>query len=259
MNLVIVKDYQAVSKAAAKLLAEYVGNNPKSCVCLPTGGSVEGVYQELTERIRLKNISFADITVFNMDEYATLSKDDPNSYYYFLKKHLYDKIDIKSENANALTADGSDLQKACQEYTKSIEAAGGFDFTLLGIGSDGHIAFNMPGDTYHMDTHLVDLSAETIQANSRFFDDISQVPKQAITIGVGTIMKSKKIALVANGKAKAKALAAWLNNRVIDPKLPASILWLHQDLTIIIDEEAASELTCSQSAEQCTCELRISA
>lgn len=242
LKISIVKDYKAISEVTAKLVADYVSGNPECRLCLPTGGSVEGTYQELANLAKAENISFANVTAFNMDEYATLGKDNPNGYYYFMKKHLYEKIDINLENTNGLEGDAADLQEACRAYTKKVEDIGGFDFTLLGIGADGHIAFNMPADVYHMDTHLEDLSEETILANSRFFEEESQVPKQAITIGVGMIMNSKKIVLIASGKAKAKALASWLNNRTMTPHLPASILWLHPDVTVILDEDAASEL-----------------
>lgn len=242
MKISIVKDYKAVSEVTAGIVANYVRYNPGCRLCLPTGGSVEGTYQELVNLTKAENISFADVTAFNMDEYATLGKDNPNGYYYFMKKHLYEKVDIKLENTHGLEADKADLQEACRAYTKKIEDIGGFDCTLLGIGSDGHIAFNMPAGVYHVDTHLENLSEETIQANSRFFENANQVPKQALTIGIGMIMNSKKIVLIASGKAKAKALASWLNNRIITPRFPASILWLHPNLTVIIDVEAASEL-----------------
>lgn len=242
MKLSVVKDYQAVSKSAARLIADQVRDNPGCNLCLSTGGSVVGAYEELAGLSKAEGISFANVHAYTMDDYATLRRDDPNSFYYFMKEHVYDKVDIKLENTNAPKADAPDLEEACRAFTKQVADAGGFDMILLGIGADGHIAFNMPADVFTLDTHLENLSEDTIQANARFFDSAEAVPRQAITVGVGMIMDSKRVVLIANGKAKADALAAWLDNRTITPRLPASILWLHPDVTVILDEEAAGGL-----------------
>lgn len=243
MKITIVKDYAAASETAGKLMSDFVKANPSCNLCLPTGSTPEGPFEVLVRNAKAENISFANVKGFNMDEYAGLGRDDPNGYYYFVKQRIYDHLNIPPENTDAPEADAADLQAACDAYTKRVAAAGGFDFTLLGIGTDGHIAFNMPADVFHLNTHLEDLSEETIEANARFFDDPDQVPKQAITSGVGMLFSSKVIVLVACGKSKAKIMAEWLNNPVMDPHLPASILHLHPNCTVIMDEEAASEVT----------------
>jgi glucosamine-6-phosphate deaminase len=242
MKLVLTQDYKTMSRQAAEMLAEQIVQKPRSVLCLPTGGSVEGTYAELCAILHEKNISMAEIQAFNMDEYASLARDDVNSYYFFMKKHLYSKTDIHLSQTYSPEATAEDLQQACRDYTEKIRAVGGFDFTLLGIGTDGHIAFNMPRERLHLDTHVETLSQETIDANARFFHSVEDVPKQALSIGVGTIFQSKRIVLVANGSAKAPILKRLFQKRVLDPMLPASVLWLHPDVTVILDQQAAAEI-----------------
>ena len=242
MKKIITKDYLSMSEMAARAMLDFVKANPNANLCLPTGGSVEGTYNKLCEYAKAENISFKNIAAYNMDEYVTLSKNDESGYYFFLNKYVYSKVDIDLRNTFSPQADAENLQKACSDYTEKVNKLNGFDFTLLGIGSDGHVAFNMPKRSLYLDTHIEDLSKETIQANARYFDSISKVPTQAITIGVGIIMRSKKILLVASGKAKAKVLGDLFKNRVLKTELPASVLWMHPDVTFILDEEAASEI-----------------
>lgn len=243
MNIEVVSNYEEMSAKAARLLVDFVKNNPKANLCLPTGGSVEGTFDKLCEYAKAENVSFGGISSYNMDEYATLSKTNENGYYFFLNKYVYSRVDIDVKNTYAPKADSSDLQGACNEYTERIKKLNGFDFILLGIGADGHIAFNMPKpDKLCLDTHIEDLTEDTINANSRFFDNIFDVPHQALTIGVGLIMQSKKIVLVASGKGKSAAIGRFLNNRVLDTMLPASVLWLHPDVTLILDSDAASDV-----------------
>ncbi len=243
MNIEVVSNYEKMSAEAARLLVDFVKANPNANLCLPTGGSVEGTFDKMCELARAEGVSFRGISSYNMDEYATLSKTNENGYYYFLNKFVYSRVDIDVKNTYAPEADAADLQAACDAYTERVRALGGFDFILLGIGSDGHIAFNMPKlDKLCLDTHIEDLTEDTIKANARFFSHISEVPRQAVTIGVGLIMQSKKIVLVASGAGKAAAIGRFLNNRVLDPMLPASVLWLHPDVTLILDEAAAGEV-----------------
>jgi len=242
MKLIITNDYASMSQKAARILATFIAEHPNANLCLPTGGSVEGTYLELCELLKNENISMADVTAFNMDEYAPLSRENPNSYYYFMKKHLYSKTDIDLARTYSPNAVSPDLVQACADYTNFVKTSGGFDFTLLGIGSDGHIAFNMPHDQLYLDTHIEHLSEETIIANSRFFDSVDEVPKKAVSIGIRMIMKSRKIVLVASGSAKASILGRMFNERMLDPNVPASMLWLHPDVTFILDEAAAAQI-----------------
>lgn len=249
MKIIITKNYTSMSNMTGRLIADYIKENPNANMCLPTGGSVEGTYEYMCDYVNKEGISLLGITAFNMDEYATLGKENENGYYYFLNKYVYSNTDIDIKNTYAPEADNPDLNKACSDYTELVNQQGGFDFTLLGIGGDGHIAFNMPREALYLDTHIEDLSEETIQANSRFFDNEKDVPQQAVSIGVGMIMKTKKIVLVANGKKKAKVLGEMFNNRRLDPLNPATVLWMHPDVTLILDEEAASEIDTSKIAQ----------
>ncbi len=242
MKKIIVDNYEQMSEVNARILADFVKKNPKSNICLPTGGSVVGSYVKLCEYVKNENISFKNINSYNMDEYVTLSKTDENSYYYFLNKHVYRNVDIDISNTFTPKADAKDLQKACEEYTERIDKIGGFDYIMLGIGTDGHIAFNMPNPVLSLDTHIEKLTEETINANVRFFEDTQIVPRQAISIGIGMIFKSKKIVLVASGEAKSDIIGRFLNNNVLNPEIPASILWLHNNVTIILDKDAACKI-----------------
>ncbi len=243
MKTIIVENYDEMSKLSAKMLADCITEQPAANICLPTGGSVDGTYEELCALTKKEKISFKDIHSYNMDEYVGLSKTNDQGYYYYLNDKVYSKTDINIQNTFSPDACATNLQTACKEYTDKIKNLNGFDYILLGIGTDGHIAFNMPKeDCLDLDTHIEDLTQETINANARFFNSTDEVPKQAMTIGVGLILESKKIVLVASGKAKADAIAQFLNRRVADPKLPASMLWFHKDVTIILDKEAASKL-----------------
>ena len=242
MKIIIEKDYTILSKTAGKAVSAYINENPDAKICFPTGGSVEGTYKYMCDYLEKNNISMANIKAFSMDEYATLSKDNENGYYYFLNRHIYSKTDINSRNTFAPEADSDDLPAACDNYTKLVEGQGGFDFILLGIGCDGHIAFNMPGKKLYLDTHIEDLTEETIDANARFFENREDVPRQAVSIGIGMIMNARKIILVASGKGKADTLGRMFNNRQFDPMLPASALWMHPDITFLFDEDAASEI-----------------
>ncbi len=242
MKIIETKNFDTMSALAADVLLNVVKDNPNANICVPTGGTVEGTYEILTKRANEEGVSFKGITSFSMDEYATFGKDNPDGYYYFVNKRFYSKVDIDKANTHVPQGDAADLEKAAAEYTKKVEEAGGFDFILLGIGHDGHVAFNMPRATLQLDTHVEDLSPETIAANARFFDSENSVPRQALTIGVGMITRAKKIVLIASGKSKSAIIGRLVNQRCLDPMLPASVLWLHNDATLIIDEEAASEI-----------------
>ena len=191
---------------------------------------------------REENLDFSKVVTFNLDEYYGLTPDNPQSYNYFMFENLFNHVNIQKENVHIPDGRASDIENYCKEYDNQIEKYGGIDLQLLGIGVNGHIGFNEPAEELIVGTHLTDLTEDTIKANSRFFDSADQVPTKAITMGIGSIMKAKKIMLLASGKGKAEIMAKLLNNNLVTTTNPASLLMLHQDVTIIMDEEAASQL-----------------
>ncbi|WP_291578559.1 glucosamine-6-phosphate deaminase [Clostridium sp. UBA6640] len=241
MQIIKVKDYKELSRKAASILASQLILKPKSIIGLATGSTPIGTYEEL---IRLYNegfISFSDVITFNLDEYCGLESNDTNSYYNFMKTKLFNHIDIKKENINIPDGLAEDIQNECECYEEKIEKSGGIDVQLLGIGRNGHIGFNEPSSKFESKTFLVNLDEDTIEANSRFFDNIEDVPRQAVSMGIRTIMSSKKILLLANGEEKAEIVYKAIYGDII-PEVPASILQLHPDVTIIVDEKAGSYL-----------------
>ena len=242
MRLIIVKDADELSGLVARELVDHIEHHPASNVCLPTGGTVTQTYARFCELVRDAEIPVLGIRFFGMDEYVPLHRDDPHSFYRYLHLNVYEKLGIAPGHTARPAADAPDLAAACRDYTKLVADAGGFDLTLLGVGTDGHIAFNMPAAALHLDTHPEDLSEETRQANARFFDRLEDVPHQAITIGIGMILASKRIVFAASGASKAPVLRRFLSNRLYDPQLPVSALWLHADTTLVLDVAAASEL-----------------
>ncbi|MCM1143625.1 MAG: glucosamine-6-phosphate deaminase [Blautia sp.] len=240
MRIVRAKDYQDMSRKAANILSAQVIMKPDCVLGLATGSTPIGTYAQLVEWYRKGDLDFSGVTTVNLDEYKGLTKENDQSYYYFMNKHLFDKVNI--DKSRTFLPDGTepDSDKACQDYDRMIEAAGGVDIQLLGLGHNGHIGFNEPGDEFKVKTHCVDLSESTIKANQRFFASIEDVPRQAYTMGIQTIMQAKKILVVVSGKDKA-AIVKEAFFGAITPKVQASILQLHSDVTIVADEAALSE------------------
>ena len=239
MKVIIVKNYDEVSEKAFEVMKEYL--KPGKVLGLATGSSPIGLYKKMIEYN--KQVSYKDITTFNLDEYVNLPLEHPESYYSFMHTNLFDHVDIKEENIHIPSGLGDNIEEKCKEYDKDIEKAGGVDVQLLGLGADGHIGFNEPGTPFDSGTHVTGLADQTIKDNARFFDfDMSKVPTQACTQGIGTIMKAKNILLIATGANKAQAVKDMLEGPV-DEKCPASILQKHPNVTIIVDEPAASLLT----------------
>ncbi|MEW9094267.1 MAG: glucosamine-6-phosphate deaminase [Clostridiaceae bacterium] len=239
MEIIKVKDYKELSRKASSILASQLILKPKSVLGLATGSTPIGTYEEL---IRLYNegvISFSNVITFNLDEYCELESNDINSYCNFMKTKFFSHIDIREENIHIPNGLAKDIQKECEDYEKEIKKSGGIDIQLLGIGRNGHIGFNEPSFKFESKTFLVNLDEDTIKANSRFFNSIEDVPRQAISMGIKTIMSSKKILLLANGEEKAEILYRVIYGDII-PQVPASILQLHPDVTIIVDEKAGS-------------------
>lgn len=238
MKFIIEKDYDKMSRSAADIFAEHIEQNPSCVLGLATGSTPEGLYACLVKDCSDGKISFSDVTTFNLDEYCDLPVENEQSYRYFMNFNLFDHVDIAKNRTNLPCGINAD-DETCKNYEQAIEDEGGIDIQLLGIGHNGHIGFNEPSDSFSVITNLVDLKDSTIEANSRFFDDISDVPKRAITMGIGTIMKARKVVVVANGQGKAEIVKKAFFGPVV-PEVPASVLQLHPDVTVVLDDEAAS-------------------
>ena len=236
MKLTVTNSYEKLSELAAEYIAAQVILKPDSVLGLATGSSPVGVYKCLVEKFNNGCLDFSDVISINLDEYVGLDGSHEQSYRYFMQDHLFNYVNIKPENTFVPNGCASDLAAECSEYDARVTRLGGIDLQLLGIGPDGHIGFNEPDDHFTAETHVVDLLPSTIEANSRFFSSIDEVPKQAVSMGMGSIMKAKKILLIANGKAKKDVLMEALNGK-ITPNLPASLLQLHRDVTVIFSEE----------------------
>lgn len=241
MNVIIAESYEEMSKIAAKEIAKLVYIKPDAILGLATGSTPEGVYKELINLNKESRIDFSKVTSYNLDEYKGLSGDHPQSYRYFMDSKLFNHINIAKDKTHVLSGVSKDIEKECMEYDDAIEADGGIDLQLLGIGVNGHIGFNEPSDYLNMNTHLTKLSEDTIKANSRFFNSFKEVPTEAITMGLGSIMKAKKIILLASGEKKAEIIAKLVEEK-ISTKIPASLLQVHPDVLVIIDKAAASLL-----------------
>lgn len=237
MNIIIAKDYNEMSKKAANIVAGQIYLKPESVIGLATGSTPLGMYRELIKMYKEEDLSFSKVVTFNLDEYIGLPEKDVNSYHYYMKENFFKYIDIKSENIHIPDGNAENIDMECNEYENKIKAAGGIDLQVLGIGKNGHIGFNEPDVRFETATHKVKLDKETIQANSRFFSNINDVPRYAISMGIKTIMLARKILLLANGEEKADALYKAVKGPVT-PDVPASILQLHQDVVIIADEAA---------------------
>lgn len=235
MNI-IIKDKQEIDELVAQEILNLVHQKPNCILGLATGSSPLGVYKKLVEAYENHQVSFKEVKSFNLDEYVGLDENHPQSYRYFMNHNLFDHIDIKKENTHVPTGIGN-LADHCQNYDEQILAAGGIDLQLLGIGSDGHIAFNEPDTPFDSLTHIAKLAHSTIVDNSRFFASIDEVPVEAVTMGLQSIMRAKKILLIATGANKADAIYRLLHDPISEA-LPCSILKNHPDATIYVDEDA---------------------
>ena len=241
MRILEAKNYEEMSALAAGIIGAQVLLQPRCVLGLATGSSPIGTYKGLVERYKAGKISFAGVTTVNLDEYKGLSGAHDQSYRYFMNTHLFDHVNIDKNRTFVPDGLATDPEKACAEYNANIIKQGGIDLQLLGIGRNGHIGFNEPSDHFENETHCVDLTETTIQANKRFFDSEKDVPKQAYTMGIGTIMRCRKILVVVSGKDKAEILKQVIQGPVT-PEVPGSILQFHPDCTIIADEAALSEM-----------------
>lgn len=241
MKIVRAKDYADMSRKAANLISAQVILKPDCVLGLATGSTPIGAYKQLSEWYQKGDVDFSQVSTYNLDEYRGLSHDDPQSYHYFMRDNFFNHINIDIDNTHVPDGANPDAAAACAEYDAMVAAAGYPDLQLLGIGNNGHIGFNEPSGVFYKGTHVVDLTDSTIDANKRFFEHREDVPKQAITLGMGGIMSARKVIMLAFGKGKADAVRAMVNGE-IDPKCPASILQLHRNVTVLLDCEAAAEL-----------------
>lgn len=241
MKLYRANDYKDMSRKAANIISAQVIMKPDCVLGLATGSTPIGTYQQLIEWYNKGDLDFADVKTANLDEYKGLPRDNDQSYYYFMYNNLFKDININLDNTNIPNGMEPDSDKECSRYDKVIEELGGVDLQLLGLGHNGHIGFNEPDDTFAKGTHCVDLQESTIEANKRFFADINDVPRQAYTMGIRTIMQARKILLVVSGEDKAQILHDVLCGPVT-PRVPASILQLHNDVNVVADEAALSKM-----------------
>lgn len=235
------KDYEELSRRAANIIAAQIIMKPNCVLGLATGSSPIGTYKELIRRYELGDLDFSQVSSINLDEYRGLSPENDQSYRYFMNTNLFDHVNIDKARTNVPNGLEPDSAKACADYNAIIAQSGGIDLQLLGLGHNGHIGFNEPADVFPLETNCVDLQASTIEANKRFFESEADVPRQAYTMGIGNIMQAKKIVVVVSGKDKAKILREVVCGPVT-PRVPASVLQLHPDCTIVADEDALSLL-----------------
>lgn len=239
MKIIRAKDYADMSRKAANIISAQVIMKPHCVLGLATGSTPVGAYQQLVNWYEKGDLDFSEVTTVNLDEYKGISKEDPQSYYYFMNENLFDHVNINK--ANTFLPDGmeQDSDKACEKYNQIIRSLGGVDLQLLGLGHNGHIGFNEPNIAFEKETHCVNLTEQTIKANMRFFLSEEDVPRQAYTMGIKTIMSAKKILVVVSGSDKAEAVKKAFFGP-ITPAIPGSILQLHNDVVLVADEAALS-------------------
>ncbi|MDD3655946.1 MAG: glucosamine-6-phosphate deaminase [Atribacterota bacterium] len=241
MNVVIVKDYHELSVQAAQLVADQITRKKNTVLGLATGQTPVGMYQELIKKFKKGEIDFSQVVTFNLDEYYGLSPEHPQSYHYFMWDTFFQHININKENIYLLNGITDNIDEECQRFEDLIKKRGGLDLQILGIGDNGHLGFNEPAIGLNSKTHLVNLSKATIRANVKYFDDIKEVPRQALTMGIGTIMKAEKIILLASGRKKSPVIVKTIKGPV-STEVPATVLQLHNEVSIILDQDAASKL-----------------
>ena len=241
MNVLVFDTEEQIGIAAGYYMCGQVLQKPDSVLGLATGSTPIKAYDHMIKLYRQGAVDFSQVTTFNLDEYCNLDIKDKNSYHSFMYENLFNNINIPDENINFLDGNAADVEQECKNYEKKIKQAGGIDIQLLGIGSNGHIAFNEPAESFQRWSHIVALKESTIKDNSRFFNSIEEVPTHALTMGIGSIMKAKKIILIATGDKKAEAVRDMVQGEVT-PHCPASILQQHGDAIIFLDEAAASLL-----------------
>ena len=241
MKIIKTKDYEHMSRVTANLLSAQVIMKPDCVLGLATGSTPVGAYKQLVQWFQKGDLDFSEVTSVNLDEYKGLSPENDQSYRYFMNHNLFDHINIRKDHTFVPNGLEPDAEKACDDYNRIIHDLGGIDLQLLGLGNNGHIGFNEPSSSFEKETHCVDLTQSTIDANARFFSSLSEVPRQAYTMGIQTIMQAKKIVVAVSGQGKASIVKEAFFGP-ITPQVPASVLQLHSDVTVVGDEAALSML-----------------
>ena len=236
MNIIVCKNYAEMSKSAAQMVVGLIKEKPNCVLGLATGSTPEGLYANLIEQYKKGEISFENVTSVNLDEYYPIAPTNDQSYRYFINRQLFDHVNIDKANTNVPDGTAKDPVAESKRYEQLVSNLGGIDLQILGIGRNGHIGFNEPDSKLMLDTHVTDLTEDTIEANSRFFASASDVPRQALTMGIGTIFKAKKIVILASGASKKEAVSAMLD-RTLDTSYPATMLNLHPDVTLICTQD----------------------
>ena len=241
MKFIVTENYEAMSRKAAAILAAKVVEKPNCVLGLATGSTPVGTYQNLIRWYESGDLDFSQVKSVNLDEYVGLAPTHDQSYRYFMQTNLFDHINIDPANTNVPNGMAEDPEAACAQYDEIIRSMGGVDIQVLGMGHNGHIAFNEPNTEFVYPTNVIELTESTIEANKRFFNSADEVPRKAICMGVGSIMAAKRVILLATGKGKAEAIARAVQGK-IEPDMPASILRVHPNCQFLLDEEAASLL-----------------
>lgn len=242
VEVVLVEDYDAVSLAAANVVSEVINSKRNAVLGLATGSTPLGMYKELVARYQSGQLDFSRVTTFNLDEYIGLAATNSQSYHYYMWKNFFSNVNVVAQNVFMPRGDVEDIEAECRRYEHLIACRGPIDVQILGIGTNGHIGFNEPGTPFNSTTHVITLDQETIKANARFFKSQSEVPRKAISMGINTILRARKILLLASGKTKADAVARMVEGPITED-LPATALRLHPDVIVIADREAASRLS----------------
>ena len=241
MRIYEAADYYGMSRRAANIISAHVILDPSCVLGLATGSTPVGAYRQLIEWYRKGDLSFEEVRTVNLDEYKGLSPHHEQSYRYFMQSNFFDHIDVKPGNTNVPDGLATDAEAECRRYNEVIRSLGGIDLQLLGLGHNGHIGFNEPGHAFELETHLAELTESTIEANTRFFESVDEVPRSAFTMGIKTIMQARKILVAVSGADKADIVRRAFAGPVT-PEVPASILQMHPDVTLVADRAALSEL-----------------
>ncbi len=242
MRVIVLKDAYEISKEAAEIIIKQINNDHGSVIGFATGASPVETYKRIIESYEKGEVSLRHNTTFNLDEYVGLTRENVNSYFYFMKENLFGKTDVNFDNVNFLSGTAEDTEAECERYSKKIRECGGIDLQILGIGTNGHIGFNEPGEKFADGPFAVKLTQSTIDSNKKYFEAVGDtMPEYALTMGIGDIMRAKKIILIATGKTKAEAIRKLVKGEVT-AECPASILKLHADVTVLLDGDSASLL-----------------
>ncbi len=240
MKIYRAKDYNDMSRKAANLISAQIIMKPNCVLGLATGSTPVGTYRQLVEWYDKGDLDFSEVMTVNLDEYKGLTRENPQSYYYFMNEHLFGKVNINKTRTFLPDGTEPDSNTACENYNEILRAVGDVDLQLLGLGHNGHIGFNEPGESFSTETHCIDLSEQTINANARFFETLDEVPRQAYTMGIKTIMSARRILIIVSGGDKAEIVKRAFFGP-ITPQVPASILQLHRNVTLVADEAALSK------------------